>query len=247
MNSDRYTKVVLTVIAVGLWALTMAQVGTPVAGATEPNRPYAQQGSPYVDAGSAGDPQQGVVSPREEAYPAPAESKGPTSTLPLRWRVSWAAQETGNEFTWCSTAVVVTNTTAAGVDVEVEWMKIDGTGAALVPVTIPAYGNRASVASQTGAIAAERVNNVPWISSGTTMAYIYDFYGYALVSAEDPRIMVSAFQYCRNGLGYTGATIVSQTNIPVYPVGATAEFFQAGLPAGWPPPTALAEETEGRR
>jgi hypothetical protein len=236
VHSDRYTKVVLTLIALGLWALTMAQIGMPSAGATQPIRPYAEPTHPFSAAGSAEGSQQGVMQPGESADAAPAESRGPTSTLPLRWRLSWAAQETGGEFTWCSTAAVVTNTSPVSVAVEVEWMNGDGSPLALVAVSLNAGESLPFPIFQTGNDERERVNSNPWAHPVAKIAFIGDFRGYGLVTADDPRIMVSAFQYCRTGLGDTGATIVSQTNIPAYPVGATAEYFRADVPAAWTPP-----------
>jgi hypothetical protein len=220
MRSDRITKFLLGLIAVGLWALTMTQVGMPAAGATEPTSPFT--GSPV-----AADPQPGATPhvPVVEMTPVPPPP-GPTSTLPLRWRVAWAALETGSAETWCSTAVVVTNTTAASVTVEVEWMQSAGTAIVLNSKQLSGY--------QAGVWGLDGINNLPWAVDH--MNAIVDFKGYALVTANDPRIMVSAFQYCRTDSSPTTATVLAHTNIPAYPVGATMEYFQAGMPATWTPP-----------
>jgi hypothetical protein len=56
--------------------------------------------------------------------------------------------------------------------------------------------------------------------------------------------MVSAVQYCRTGLGGSGPKTVAHTSIPAYPVGATAEFSKAGMPASWTPPMVEPEVPE---
>ena len=146
--------------------------------------------------------------------------------------------ETGDYDTWCSTAVVVTNTTNSWVDIEVEWMRSHSGSFSLRPRTLSAHEIKVWTPST-----ASQVNNMPWVSGD--YPGLLDFQGYALVTADDARIMVSAFQFCRSGLGYqTGATVLSQTNIPTFPVGATMEYFQAGMPATWTPPMAVPEVPE---
>jgi len=235
MRSDRYTKVVLTVIAFGLWALTMAPVGTPLAGATESTRSFG-------DSPVANDSQQGAVPLMDQAESAPEASVGPTSTLPLRWRVSWSALNTGSFDTWCSTAIVVMNTKNSKVQVEVEWMDWRGIPVALRADGIAKYRSKV----WTVALPGGRINNLPW-GFYDLAALPSDFQGYALVTANDPRILVSAFQYCRTDVGFAGATIVAHTNIPAYPVGTTMDFFQAGMPAAWTPPMAAPEGPETPR
>ena len=67
-----------------------------------------------------------------------------------------------------------------------------------------------------------------------------DFWGYASVHADDPRVHVSAYVICRDGtIGTTN--IVGMTQIGTSPVGATMEYFQAGMPMNWAPPMAVPE------
>jgi hypothetical protein len=47
--------------------------------------------------------------------------------------------------------------------------------------------------------------------------------------------MVPAFEWCRSGTG-AAATSLTFRDLPAYPVSATMEFFQAGMPAEWTPP-----------
>jgi hypothetical protein len=56
-----------------------------------------------------------------------------------------------------------------------------------------------------------------------------DFQGYAHVHADDPRIMVTARVFCRDGLGI-GANVVSDYQVASYPVGASMGFFLARTP-----------------
>jgi hypothetical protein len=229
MRSDPYTKVVLTVIALGLWALTMTQLETPhVMAASEQSRPVVSDGAPEDK------PSQSV-----QVIEGPTRlAAAPTSTLPLRWRVSWIGLYAGASDTYCSAAVVVTNASTSDVAIEVEWVTDYGGSMALDSNTAQPYRSRVFGLDQTSV----SVNERPWVFSTETVTS--SFHGYALVTADDPRIIVSAFQYCRSGTGSSGPTIVAQTNIPAYPVGATAAYFQAGLPVNWTPPMAEPEVPE---
>jgi hypothetical protein len=221
MQVDRYTKIVLTLIGTGLWVLTITQLGVPTSAATQ-----AATTSEVVPA-TAGF-QFARTSGMAPASPEPGASRGPTSTLPLRWRVAWAALETSGNYTYCSTAIAVTNTTGQSVNIEVEWMDRFGNSRGLRFRIAPSHQTQVWTVGGNGVA----INNSPWAAND--FLTVTDFLGYALVTASDPRIMVSAFQYCRTGTGYSGATVLSQTGIPAYPVGATAEYFQAGMPGGWP-------------
>jgi hypothetical protein len=68
-----------------------------------------------------------------------------------------------------------------------------------------------------------------------------EFDGYAHVNADDPRIVVTAMMRCGDNDLHLPVTI---TSIPAYPVGATAEYFQAGIPPAWTPPIAEPEVPE---
>jgi hypothetical protein len=230
MRGNRYRDLMLTVIAVALCVIALPRLESPEAIAAT---------SRAEEATVAG-PQQSVMSPNEKADTASQGPRAPTSTLPLRWRVSWAALETGDFDTWCSTAIVVANTTAAAVNVEVEWMSSGGSSLALKPAAVPGYQQAVWIPDTL----IPDVNPVPWFATEFMDPGIADFKGFALVTATDPRIMVSAFQFCRSTSGVSGAVVVSQTNIPAYPVGATMEYFQAGMPVNWTPPMAEPEVPE---
>jgi hypothetical protein len=130
----------------------------------------------------------------------------------------------------------VTNITASSVDADVEFMGSNGSSMGRGLHTLGAYESYTAITIGSSL----DVNVGPyWYDDSVASA---DFSGYALVGADDPRIMVSAFQFCRSSTGYSGAFVRSHTDIPVFPVGATTEFFQAGVPATWSPP-AMVEET----
>jgi hypothetical protein len=96
------------------------------------------------------------------------------------------------------------------------------------------------------------LNLLQWVSNSAIVllpyfadddAQIAGFIGYANVNADDPRILVTATILCREGT--SGASkIQSQNDLPAFPVGATMEYFQAGMPNGWTPPRATPELPE---
>ena len=224
MRADRYTKIVLTVIALGLWALMLAEVGLP----DFISRVEATAASPSATT------LQSLKMPGGEAGTVRAAA----ATLPLRWRVSWAAQYVADT-TNCGTAIIVTNDTSSSVNVEVEWFSWYNSSEGLRPQTVPAQNAFIWVSGRDWSTPS--VDYRPFVPSDYADAIA--FIGYARVHATDPRIEVAAFQYCRDGLDQ-GKNIMSITNIPASPVGATAEFFQAGMPATWMPQIAAPESSQ---
>jgi hypothetical protein len=79
------------------------------------------------------------------------------------------------------------------------------------------------------------------IKHGGTLSGTGYLIGYATVHAEDPRITTSAYLVCREArTGYVPVEAI--TTIPAFPVGATAEYFVAGMPVNWTPPMAEVPE-----
>lgn len=234
MLQDRYVKAVLTVIAVALSAMAMAQLDS---------RGVASAGEVDVDTEGDDGSHRGRVPARESAGPveqaqelAPSSAaRAPMSTLPLRWRIAAAVEHTvsAND---CTTVLDVTNATDAAVSVEVEWLD-DFTGSlAVVPSTIPAFEQHTFLAD-------DEVSTFPWLHLGGLVADLDDFDGYALVAADDPRIFVHAAIICRDDAATPN--IVGLYGSPVFPVGTTADFFQAGSPGAAPmPPVARVSEPE---
>jgi hypothetical protein len=220
MLADRYTKLVLTVIAVCLTVLAFTELVPP-----------AMVGQ--AEASSA----RPALSEYQEAPKPSAKSVAPTvptSTLPLRWRIPTCAERTGSAETYCSTVISVRNLTDSSINVEVEWFNWDGTTSKLRPMTLPGQ-NLLQWATN------NQIVLLPFFADDD--ATISSLIGYANVNANDPRILVTATILCRDGTAAT-SKIVSQNEVPAFPVGATAEFFQAGMPPGWTQPRALPDKPE---
>jgi hypothetical protein len=135
---------------------------------------------------------------------------------------------------YCATVISVRNLTDSSVSVDVEWINWDNDSLAL---------RNHSLAART---------LLQWATDDTVVVYPYwvdddadigGMIGYANVNADDPRILVTATVLCRDGDSVT-SKFVSQNEIPAFPVGATMEFFQAGMPASWTSPLALPETPE---
>jgi len=209
MRSDRGTKLLLVLIAAALWALTMTQLVVPEAQAGFAlGRPQAEVQRPMVD----------------EAIPI---ATAPTSTRPLRWRVANAVEAVGVFGINCMTVVQVINTGPTAVDTDVEWFSVGGSSLYLGSATVGAGRTRGWVTDlevDPGPFQIHSDADLPNFSGG-----------YAHVNADDPRVLASAFRVCREGTGT--AALISIGTIPVHAVGATAEYFQAGLPMmrGGPP------------
>jgi len=215
-------KVVLTVIAVCLSALTLTVIDLPE---------FATEAEATVAPASSSAPQD-LMKPGGETGPVGA----PAATLPLRWKVSWAVEDVT---AYCGTAVIVTNDTASTVNVQVEWFHYTGTSRGYSSLAVIAFGQRIWVSS--GPYGPTEIDPKPYYpDQSEDLGYLL---GYARVHADDPRIQVAAVQYCRDGLD-TDKNIVTITQIPVRPVGATMEYFQAGMPATWTPPMVVPEVPE---
>jgi hypothetical protein len=223
MRSDRYKNVILAVIAVCLLALALTAVGLPG---------FAARAEATVDI-AARDAYRGHQKPGGEAV----EPRGPKSTLPLRWRVPAAHENVDSDETYCSTVVSVLNVTSATVNVDVEWMWWNDDSEARRPMAVPA---RSMMQWATN----DEINLSPHYADD--VANLAILHGYANVNADDPRILVTATVLCRDGTA-AGAKIVSQNDVPAFPVGATAQFFQAGMPATWTPPMTAPDLSETPR
>lgn len=230
MLQGRYPKVVLTVIAVALPVLATAQLDAPWA---------ASAGELDGDAEVDRAPTQQPARQEQLREEPPADASGtraPEITLPMRWRVAAAVEHTTGD-TFCTTIVDVTNATEATVSVEVEWHDDLLGSLAVASSNVPAFDQHTFVAD-------DDVRHLPWLSIGGGNADLADFDGYALVAADDPRIFVHAAILCRDGLEST-AKMVALYGSPVFPVGATADYFRAGVPGVAPmPPTAAATQPE---
>lgn len=154
---------------------------------------------------------------------------------PVRWRVAHATEETGHSNTYCSTAISVTNLTGSTIEAEVEWVNAVGNAIGVEEEFLVAGENKTFAADTD-------VNPGPWFIQNS--ADLDDFGGYALVRAEDPRVMVGAVEFCREGLDE--AALVSLVTIPAYPVGETVQYFRAATPVPGPALTAARPTSGGR-
>jgi len=195
MRNDRSTKILLTLIAARLWALTMTQLELPAARAgtsATVRDPLINQERP------------------EQREMASAGLHSPTSTRPLRWRIPWALHRNsvvpGSPD--CATIVSVINTGPASNNVDVEFFSSSGNSAGLASRLVLS-GDPDVFVSNTN------VPLAPFLVDSTAAAGTFD--GFALVSADDPRILV------------------------------TAEFFQAAAPATRIPPMSPVVEPAAHR
>jgi hypothetical protein len=127
---------------------------------------------------------------------------------------------------YCATIVTIRNLTAAQINVDVEWVNWDGTQLAMRRL---AMGPNKMLQWITSA----GIDVSPhYADDDANLAVLL---GYARVYAADPRILATSTLLCREGTAADSPIHVHDT-IATYPVGATAEFFQAGMPATWSPP-----------
>jgi hypothetical protein len=187
------------------------------------NAPRAEAESPQSSSVLEGAPEQ--------------QGRAAAATLPLRWRVTPIAHLEGVANRYCGSQVIVKNLTNSTVTVEVEWFHSGG-GAAAIDTGSIYFQKQASFATSLDIRPVMNVNQVSDIAEIT--------HGFVNVHASDPRILVSAIYYCNSTTGNAAAN-VSMMNVPAYPVGATAQYFQAGMPARWTAPMAEPESPEASR
>jgi hypothetical protein len=223
MRSDRYTKVVLTVIAVGLWALTMTQLGMPTV--------LAASGEPAAFAAEV------------PAGGAELEAAVPGFAGPLRWTVGYAAAwdveaTGGNE---CTTAVTLLSSAPSAVSVDVLFINKSGSTVGTASFSLAPDDPHSVMAHEGGG------NTWPLEADSYPSTGFFTG-GFARVYADDPRVLATAFLMCKesaaDGVSSNGQKVLSVANIPAYPVGATADYFQAGMPATWTPPMVEPEVPE---
>ena len=211
MRSDRYTKIVVTIIAIGLWALVLTQQGNSISNvhASVPASHVAQeQRLPDLSHSPTGG---GPV------------SRAATSTLPLRWRVRTAVLKDFSTVD-CITIISVRNLAPTSTAVDVEWLDASDTSVGKSSTSI-AMGHVKAFSIYNNSPATGGTNASPfspmWADTNS------DFTGSAQVHTDDPRISVAAFLRCDTQ--DADADPNSITSIPADPVGATMEYFQAGM------------------
>jgi hypothetical protein len=208
MHQNRYLSLVLTAIAVGIWALVLTQIGLPSI-ATPAEAAESSSVAPVVVPG--GNPS-GPASPQERFW----------ATLPLRWEVpSFQENVDAANATYCSSVISVRNVTDSAVEVEVEWYNHLNTPQAIRTRTI--------LAEQVLQFATDdEINMLPF--SPQNDAGLANMIGYARVHADDPRILATANLICRDGTA-ADSSITAIVGLPTTPVGVTLDIFTAGLRA----------------
>ena len=140
---------------------------------------------------------------------------------PLRWYVDFALKKSSDTYdTYCVTSVIGRNLSPSELTFQVEWL--DDTGSlGYNECLIPAGRTRTVTTGFTPL-------SYPFLWG--VYSDLTEFTGNANVHADDPRVHVSAYIVCRDAPATTGK-IVGMTTVGVSPVGASAEYFQAGIPA----------------
>jgi hypothetical protein len=221
MSTDRTTKVLLALVAVALWVSILSQMG-PSSVAADPSVAPEEGGAlARQQAGAV----QSLQAPGEE-YLATSQDAAPRAvTLPLRWRVTLAAHlhtdTAGSDE--CFTALVFQTVGSTSVAVEVEFFDNFGSSLGMTSTTV-APGDTTNLRTDSGgSVAPAPFTTNAFVSTGNFSG------GFAHVHADDPRIILGAFYRCReDGMG---GGMRSFSVIPSIPVGATADFFRAGMPA----------------
>ena len=168
---------------------------------------------------------------------ADGSSAAAPATLPLRWRVAYAAETASGPDDFCVTIVAVMNTTDKSVSVEVEWFSAPGTLLDTKPFTLSALQAK-------NAATDIQVDTGPF--SADFNSSLDNFTGFAHVYANDPRIIVSAYLVCRDAIGAT-QNLTGMLPIPTFAVGESLEYFQAATPMmGGMPPVVVTRPPEER-
>jgi hypothetical protein len=177
----------------------------------------------------------------DKAAPSRSVSRAPTATQPARYYIPHVQELININNTFCSTAIIITVpwTSPGSVEIEVEVFSDTGVTEKLDQVVASSSsGVRWTVVTDSEIKAPFKT-----VDSDLDLA---NFLGFAVVSANDPRIYVTAYDYCRTGTGALDH-LVSMNSITVYPVGATLEFLKAGLPDELPLPRAAESQPDSSR
>lgn len=209
MQKDLYNRVVLGLIAAGLWALAFTQLELPQARAAG-GGPVAVSARATLTVGAA------------------------VQGRPLRWRVGYASHVNDGDAgdNECRTVISLLSA-GPEVDVDVDFFDDNVILLTTETFTVPAGGSRVVITAGGG----DGGNSIPFLFD--VNAFTGEFLnGFALVRADDPRIQVAAFLNCKvDGVSGEGQDVRSTASIPAYPVGDSVAYFQAEIPrSGESPP-----------
>jgi hypothetical protein len=215
MSTDRSTKALLAIIAAALWMIAIWPTTSPETAAA------------------------GQVGTTTKAHPPQATgraaerlSAGP-ATLPITWHVPYAMFDSTSIDTHCATAIMISNPTPGTISTEIEYFA-SATGYSLgyASVSVDSHVATASwLYRDPGGGPYVYVDTNPFISDHIWHTVVDEFAGYASVHSNDPRIIVTAYMVCRDGLDVeAGAKIVGMANIPTYPAHSALEYYRAASP-----------------
>lgn len=213
---DRYTRILVTVAAAGVWmliALMLATAGSDSA-ADEPGVARLAEASARA----------GAIVPVSGEVEAAAPVSGNAATQPLRWIVPFAKNSNPAAGSpgdlECLTLLRIMPLPGVSTDVEVEFFN----GAnALDGDTVDVNG----LVGNVQVVSDLTFSPDPVFSSGAYSASTGFLSGHARVFSSDPRIMIAPFLLCEiNGDG----SVEVVTPLPATPIGATVDFFQAAVP-----------------
>jgi hypothetical protein len=129
----------------------------------------------------------------------------------------------------CFTSVSLVSTSAVSIDAEVEFFGFNDSSVGSATLAVPPQGSVSVIAQENG------VAIPPFNANELVVTGAFDA-GFAHVYADDPRVLTTAFLVCvRDRLNSDSPEqqIRAVASIPAFPVGATLEYFQAGMPATW--------------
>jgi len=166
-----------------------------------------------------------------------------TRSGPLRWRVPAVAERDGDRKTddECHTVFSILNVAPTDIEVEIAIHSQDNVFVAGATRTVAPDTSHTFMTATSGI-------SFPGYPFTPPTALWTDHLrnGFGHVWADDPRIIAAAFLICTENFTSIDDSIkhISPSTIPIFPVGATAQFFHAGMPATWTPPMAAPEVPE---
>ncbi len=223
------TKFVLTVIAVSLCTIALPRIEMPeVMAASGRQGELAKEMTEAELPSPVGSPPERPAGSYSWPFPGPPSSSG-SAALQLRWRVRHAVLYYIENNVNCLPIVSVRNIGPSSTEVTVDWSDHNSTSA---------HSSTFSVAGgATGNWGLKRLGitnySEPFVIQhwGSISS---NFRGSVHVQSDDPRISVAAFLRCDTAPA--DRLPASVNSLPADPVGATLEYFLAGMPAEWRPP-----------
>jgi hypothetical protein len=135
----------------------------------------------------------------------------------------------------CTTLVIVENHAPTAIDVDIDWYSFAHSFQGSHQATILAARSDCFGVFENG----ETFSGAPYFGVWIPLA---EFQGTAEVHASDPRITVTAFLHCDSVPVDNDPTVVN--TLSAQPVGASLQYYMAGMSPDWTPPVAPPEDSE---